>query len=893
MGNITVKFIGKEYSIPEDVLTYIELLDFTNNVQKQLTNSFVRKLRNELDKGNVACLDDEIMAPDIEQQTGKFIAKLTEHGIFDRTINDYLCENEGYKLISKVNASALAEAKRALNQQMSDWLQGYEDAVQKKDASVTGLGFSIWSGSFVNHAIYAAMEASKVNAQEKAAAKEYQRDMAELDARLESRKSEDEKRYISNTYIPHMEAAITVFAYELLDTYISDLIKNGKMDENTLKYINIDRSNDLLKNLTLSSNKEEILYRAFETCPYNLQVYSRALNYGFLDYESYKTAEYFKQGKNIIFSLVSSLGDVVYPKKFKINYDVAEKMAEFTQSDVATILQAKTKEYVSALTKAYQNAFELITNKKQCYKIIKGLSEKSLFAGEVISKGTAQAQVNSIVTVSIWNQLVNNCGYIDLLEKINAFLPADVEFQSKTEIDDFLIEKLTINFEEARQSIVVKINAEKEAEEKQRIEQERLKAEKERVRQEKRAKLKVNFKKGVKISGIALATIVVLAVVISLISLFKNNVIVPTDMYNDAIALMDSGDWQKAKDIFDSLDDFKDSEELQKQCADKILDSTYTHAIELMEDGKYSDAIDVFEELDGYKESERFVKQCEIALLDADYVQAVQLMNEGKFTEAIKCFEKLNGHKDSSVKIEECQEIIDEDQYNTAIQLANQEKYKDAVKILEKIVDYKDSKKLIDRYSFLGCEKGDIVTLGTYEQDNNLTNGSEAIEWVVLERNGDKALVISKYCIEWLPFNNTATKISWKNSSIRSWLNNTFVNKAFTAQEKKSIISTQHINPDFYDDSESERSWLGTTTDTVFLLSSGETDKYFSSDSARKAEGTEYACNKGKSASWYWWLRSANNIEYAGFVSEGELGFGEEVDRNMGIRPAMWVVISE
>ena len=36
MGNITVKFIGREYSIPEDILTYIDLLDFTDNVQKEL-----------------------------------------------------------------------------------------------------------------------------------------------------------------------------------------------------------------------------------------------------------------------------------------------------------------------------------------------------------------------------------------------------------------------------------------------------------------------------------------------------------------------------------------------------------------------------------------------------------------------------------------------------------------------------------------------------------------------------------------------------------------------------------------------------------------------------------------------------------------------------------------
>ena len=190
MGYIRASFLGKEYSIPEDVLLYIDLLEFTGNVKTRLINTFVRKLKSEIQKGNVACVNDKDLAPEIEQQVGKYIAMLTEHDIYDRTVNDYLRQNEGYKLISKVNAAALREARRALKQQMSDWLEGYEGAIQKKDASVTGLGFSIWSSSFVNHAIYAAMEASKVNEQEKAAAKEYQKDMAELRTRLENRKTQ-------------------------------------------------------------------------------------------------------------------------------------------------------------------------------------------------------------------------------------------------------------------------------------------------------------------------------------------------------------------------------------------------------------------------------------------------------------------------------------------------------------------------------------------------------------------------------------------------------------------------------------------------------------------------------------------------------------------------------
>ena len=275
------------------------------------------------------------------------------------------------------------------------------------------------------------------------------------------------------------------------------------------------------------------------------------------------------------------------------------------------------------------------------------------------------------------------------------------------------------------------------------------------------------------------------------------------------------------------------------------------------------------------------------------YLDAIKLFDEGEYEEALSVFITLEGYRESEQKITECNNAITAGKYNSAIALINEGKYKDALVLLDEVGDYKDATDLKQKYALLACETGDVITFGAYEQDNNLDNGVEAIEWVVLERDGNKALVISRYCIEWLPFHNTITEVDWKNSSIRSWLNNTFLNGAFTAQEKKSIISTQHTNPDFYDDSEGERNWLGTTTDTVFLLSSGEADKYFSSNSARQAEGTEYACNKGKSASWYWWLRSANNIEYAGFVSEGELGYGEEVDRNMGIRPAMWIEISE
>lgn len=97
MGYISATFLGKKYSIPEDVLTYIDLLDFTESIKKQLVNAFVRKLNAEIQKGNTDCLDDRDLSVEIEQQVGRFIAKLCDNGIFNRTINDYLKNNRGWK----------------------------------------------------------------------------------------------------------------------------------------------------------------------------------------------------------------------------------------------------------------------------------------------------------------------------------------------------------------------------------------------------------------------------------------------------------------------------------------------------------------------------------------------------------------------------------------------------------------------------------------------------------------------------------------------------------------------------------------------------------------------------------------------------------------------------
>ena len=58
----------------------------------------------------------------------------------------------------------------------------------------------------------------------------------------------------------------------------------------------------------------------------------------------------------------------------------------------------------------------------------------------------------------------------------------------------------------------------------------------------------------------------------------------------------------------------------------------------------------------------------------------------------------------------------------------------------------------VDPAQLAGAKYGDIVTIGAYEQDTNEKNGKEPIEWMVIKKMPGKVLVVSKYVLERMPF---------------------------------------------------------------------------------------------------------------------------------------------
>ena len=313
-----------------------------------------------------------------------------------------------------------------------------------------------------------------------------------------------------------------------------------------------------------------------------------------------------------------------------------------------------------------------------------------------------------------------------------------------------------------------------------------------------------------------------------------------------------------------------------------------------MEEGKYSEAIVAFEEIKNHRDSATKIKECETAILDEKYDAAVALMEEGKYSEAIAVFTEIVPHRDSADMIILCQ-------YNAAVALMEAGKYSAAIAAFEAIKDYKDSAAKIkecETVIFSSATVGTYITFGSYEQDNNTANGKEDIEWLVLAEENGCLFVISRYALDCKPYNAQSADITWETCTLRRWLNNDFLNAAFSSAEQ-AMIPVWTVSADKNPSCSTDPGKA--TQDKVFLLSINEANRYFKSDSVRQCQPTDYAEAQGVSTyggGCWWWLRSpgyqqnyAADVFYDGEVGAGgfNVGWTRGWNDNSAVRPAMWI----
>lgn len=182
-----------------------------------------------------------------------------------------------------------------------------------------------------------------------------------------------------------------------------------------------------------------------------------------------------------------------------------------------------------------------------------------------------------------------------------------------------------------------------------------------------------------------------------------------------------------------------------------------------------------------------------------------------------------------------------------------------------------------------------LFRFGTWRQKDKYKT-KKPIEWIVLEREKNSMLLISRYVLKLAPFHYAWQGVDWENSSLRTWLNGDFLYEAFSPVERKQIQLVQKMT----EKKKAFSGWIETSTyDKVFILSKEEAVKAFPNAEARcctqRPDSTFQQATAEESCGW--WLRSPGGIQsYTdcvdkdGSIVEGGLRVNTSA---IGVRPVI------
>ncbi len=398
-------------------------------------------------------------------------------------------------------------------------------------------------------------------------------------------------------------------------------------------------------------------------------------------------------------------------------------------------------------------------------------------------------------------------------------------------------------------------------------------------------KLKSREKK-IRISLVAgiILTVAIIVFVVSYVS--------PKIKYDNALRLMENGEYEAAISIFYELKDFSNADDNRLSCLLFMVD-------EMIDKQQYDKALSLLEGDYGRSRSNEQLniidqkrQECFIAEIDA-------FIAEGNFEEAQKMLYRLSDYTVRDEKEREIEEKEQSGNYSTAMQLLENGDKLGAYELLSNIPDNKaafekagELRLELNRNILRSSNVGDIVIFGAYDIDGEEENGKEEISWVVLDKQDGKILVISEQVLFFTRYSDY-TNVTWASSSLRTKLNNEFYNDAFSESEKALIPTVTLV------DEKNGRDKGVDTQDKIFVLSMSEAKKYFSTNYDRICSPTARAkryssVQQDDMASW--WLRTVGSagashntyIHDDGTIYNG----GTQVTRyDVGVRPALWISV--
>lgn len=293
-------------------------------------------------------------------------------------------------------------------------------------------------------------------------------------------------------------------------------------------------------------------------------------------------------------------------------------------------------------------------------------------------------------------------------------------------------------------------------------------------------------------------------------------------------------------------------------------ESLYEHAIQKKEAGElivqhaykaenYLKAAQMFEEVGDYEDApwqaedcRRLAEQAREDEKEKQYQLALYQMGNAKtvkgYEKAQKLFEGIAGYKDSQERAQNCA--------SQSKNLSKKKKIKRIIKLMvgvaiiagavaafqaspfpEQIAQLVGTKIEDPRFASNDTSKSEDnkvqgIALKDAQAGDQVSFGSHV--WYVLERTDDELKMIMFQAEKFeefrhTPYHTEQTDTDWEHSSLRRWLNSTFLENDFTDEEREKIQEVSVINEDnpvYGTDGGND------TRDRVYLLSGKEVEQY-------------------------------------------------------------------
>lgn len=323
--------------------------------------------------------------------------------------------------------------------------------------------------------------------------------------------------------------------------------------------------------------------------------------------------------------------------------------------------------------------------------------------------------------------------------------------------------------------------------------------------------------------------------------------------------------------LYESLGDYEDSGERAKACSEKAAE----FEAKVKQQKKEQREAEKEAQTEEKKERNIFVRKIVfgiivllIILLAAGFIYSKT--EPGRYTRA-SFYEKIGNHKKAYLIFKNLKDYKDsedrslENRYLYAENCANKHRLKEAKDEYRALGDYKDSHLRLTDVELANIRESEVGTEVLYGE----------CRWLILEKEDPNVFLVKSLPVNGVAYNDSSKKkVSWKNCTLRKYLNHQFMEENFCEEAANHIITTTVEVPK-RENKPTETQHI--TMDQLFLLNAEQAEQY-----------QDILSNYLRD----WWLINPGaNKNTAQFVSYGKLmKYGYDMsDRNIYIRPAMWI----